>query len=94
MNEEVQSIVLAAEGLTALRRSVAGAVIAPTDAGYDQARRSFNALVDRRPAAIARCVGPRMWQWRLTSGGRMGWRSRCAEAGTTPPVFARSTAGW
>ena len=58
MNQEVQSIVAAAEGLTALRRSVAGAVIAPTDAGYDQARRSFNALVDRRPAAIVRCFGP------------------------------------
>ena len=58
MNQEVQSIVPAAEGLTALRRSVAGAVIAPTDAGYDQARRSFNALVDRRPAAIVRCFGP------------------------------------
>ena len=58
MNQEAQSIVPAAEGLTALRRSVAGAVVAPTDAGYDQARRSFNALVDRRPAAIVRCFGP------------------------------------
>jgi FAD/FMN-containing dehydrogenase len=58
VNQEVQSMAPAAEGLTALRRSVAGAVIAPTDAGYDQARRSFNALVDRRPAAIVRCFGP------------------------------------
>ena len=58
MNREVQSIVPAADGLSTLRRSVAGAVIAPADAGYDQARRSFNALVDRRPAAIVRCFGP------------------------------------
>jgi FAD/FMN-containing dehydrogenase len=32
-------------------------VLAPTDAGYDAARRCFNALVDRRPAVIARCLG-------------------------------------
>jgi FAD/FMN-containing dehydrogenase len=43
--------------LDELRRSLAGAVIVPADAEYDAARRSFNALVDRRPAVIARCVG-------------------------------------
>ena len=40
-----------------LRRSLAGDVLGPDDAGYDAARRCFNALVDRRPAAIARCLG-------------------------------------
>jgi FAD/FMN-containing dehydrogenase len=44
------------EPLEDLRRSVAGAVIAPSDSGYDLARRSFNALIDRRPAAIVRCL--------------------------------------
>ena len=43
--------------LDELRRSLAGAVISPEDAGYDAAVRCFNALVDRRPAVIARCVG-------------------------------------
>jgi FAD/FMN-containing dehydrogenase len=41
-----------------LRGSIAGEVITAADAGYDAARRCFNALVDRRPAVIARCVGP------------------------------------
>jgi len=45
------------ESLTELRRSLAGTVVAPGDADYDAARRCFNALVDRRPAVIARCVG-------------------------------------
>src|SRR5262245_34750708 len=39
-----------------LRPSLAGAVLAPGDAGYDSARRCFNDLVDRRPAVIARCL--------------------------------------
>jgi len=39
-----------------LRRSLAGSVLLPSDPDYDAARRSFNALVDRRPAVIARCL--------------------------------------
>ncbi len=46
------------EGLSELRRSMAGSVLGPTDAGYDAARICFNAMVDRRPAVIARCAGP------------------------------------
>jgi FAD/FMN-containing dehydrogenase len=44
-------------GLHELQQSLAGPVIGPADAGYDAARRCFNALVDRRPAVIARCLG-------------------------------------
>jgi FAD/FMN-containing dehydrogenase len=43
--------------LAELRRSLAGEVIGPEDAAYDAARRCYNALVDRRPAVIARCAG-------------------------------------
>ncbi len=50
--------VLARESLNELRRSLAGAVVTSPDAGYDAARVCFNALVDRRPAVIARCLGP------------------------------------
>jgi FAD/FMN-containing dehydrogenase len=57
MGAEVDSTADVKEGLTELRGSLAGAVIAPADSGYDVARRCFNALVDRRPAVIARCLG-------------------------------------
>jgi FAD/FMN-containing dehydrogenase len=59
VNEELQSTTLEPERLTELRRSVSGAVVAPGDPGYDLVRRCFNALVDRRPAAIVRCHGAR-----------------------------------
>jgi FAD/FMN-containing dehydrogenase len=44
------------EVLSELRRSLAGGVLIPGDADYDAARVCFNALVDRRPAVIARCL--------------------------------------
>jgi FAD/FMN-containing dehydrogenase len=49
--------VLSDKSLDELRRSLAGTVVGPADAEYDTLRRCFNALVDRRPAVIARCVG-------------------------------------
>jgi FAD/FMN-containing dehydrogenase len=52
----VDAVASADETLTGLRRSLAGAVIAPWDPGYESARRCFNALVDRRPAVIVRCL--------------------------------------
>ena len=48
---------LSDKNIDELRRSLAGAVIVRADAEYDAARHGFNALIDRRPAVIARCVG-------------------------------------
>jgi hypothetical protein len=35
-----------------------GTLIGPEDAGYEEARKLFNAMIDKRPALIARCAGP------------------------------------
>ena len=43
--------------VVSLRRGFAGQVLLPHEDGYDQARRVWNAMVDRRPAVIARCAG-------------------------------------
>jgi FAD/FMN-containing dehydrogenase len=56
VSEGVDATASVHENLTELRRSLAGAVLAAGDPGYESARRCFNALVDRRPAVIARCL--------------------------------------
>jgi FAD/FMN-containing dehydrogenase len=38
-----------------LARQISGSVLRPADSGYDAARAVHNGLIDRRPAAIARC---------------------------------------
>ena len=45
-----------AESLTEIRDSFTGDVLGPSDLEYERARLCFNLLIDRRPAAIARCA--------------------------------------
>jgi hypothetical protein len=43
--------------IASLRGGFEGQVLLPEEDGYDQARRVWNAMVNRRPAVIARCAG-------------------------------------
>lgn len=45
------------DAVETLRGSLDGSSVAPGEAGYDQARQIWNAMIDRRPALIAKCLG-------------------------------------
>ena len=45
-----------AQAIQTFRAGLRGQLIQPGDADYDAARKVYNAMIDRRPALIARCV--------------------------------------
>jgi hypothetical protein len=51
------SMVLDEATVQSFKTSLRGPLLRPGDAGYDEARTIWNAMIDRRPALIARCAG-------------------------------------
>ncbi|UQA62550.1 FAD-binding oxidoreductase [Polyangium aurulentum] len=49
---------LAEAAIAPFAASLRGALLRPGEPGYDDARHLYNAMIDRRPALIARCAGP------------------------------------
>ena len=44
------------QAIAEFRGQIRGTVCVPGDAGYDEARKVYNAMIDRKPALIARCT--------------------------------------
>ena len=44
------------QAITEFRSQFRGAVIEPGDAGYDESRKVYNAMIDRKPRLIAKCT--------------------------------------
>ena len=51
------SVSCIADAIVDLATTFSGELLTPRDAGYDEARRVHNGLVNKRPALIARCRG-------------------------------------
>ncbi|HEX9899958.1 MAG TPA: hypothetical protein VGC81_12085 [Candidatus Methylomirabilis sp.] len=48
---------LEAAAVADLKTRLKGPVLTPEDAGYGESRTVWNAMIDRRPALVARCLG-------------------------------------
>ena len=49
--------ILEEAAVQAFAENLRGPLLRPGDEGYDQARKVWNGMIDRRPALIARCAG-------------------------------------
>ena len=65
----------------------AGGVVTPGDPGYDDARAVYNAMIDRRPAAIARCGTTTDVQNVLAAARRTGLPVAVRGGGHSGPGF-------
>lgn len=52
-----ETVDLAPEALQSFKTAFKGRVLTPEDADYEETRRVWNAMIDRRPGLIARCTG-------------------------------------
>lgn len=80
--------------LDALPGRFTGELIRPGDDDYDAARRVWNAMVDHRPALIARCTTSRDVAAAIEYGRAADSRSAFAVAATASWALRCRTADW
>ena len=76
-----------------LRERISGDVVAPGDPDYDQARAVYNAMIDRRPALIARCRSVADVQAALAATRRAGVPAAVRGGGHNGPGFGTVDGG-
>ena len=54
---EGAEIDLTPDMLTGLKMQLQGPLLTPDDADYEASRSLWNAMIDRRPAVVVRCLG-------------------------------------
>jgi hypothetical protein len=74
--------------LMAYRACLRGSIIQPADAGYDDARKVFNAMISKRPRLIARCADVAD----VIASVNYCWP--CEAADTTAAASASATMAW
>ena len=76
------------QAITEFRGQFRGAVIEPEDAAYEEARKVYNGMIDRRPRLIAKCTdvadvmaAVRMAKSQWFAGFDPRWRAQCGRSG-------------
>jgi hypothetical protein len=88
----MSSVSSVAQATAELASTFSGQLLKPADAGYEEARRVHNGLIDKRPALIARCRGLADVVDTINLSRKLGLRWPFAGAATTWPVAPQSTA--
>ncbi len=80
------------EAIDELAEELSRPPILPDSADYEEARRVFNKMIDKRPALIVRCGGVAdvLRAVRFARDHDLSWR--CAAGRTTPPASRPATA--
>ena len=76
-----------------LKGALRGELIQPGDANYDDARKLYNAMIDKKPRLIAKCVDAAdvMACVNYARTNKLSWRSEAVV--TTGPVSAGAMTG-
>ena len=82
------------DNLNELKSSLRGDLVQPQDADYDDARKVYNGMIDKRPALIARCADVADVIAAVNFAREQACCSRSAAAATTAPASAPATTAW
>ena len=81
-------------GIADLKTRMRGSVLEAADAGYDDARKLWNGMIDKRPAIIARCAVSATWWSRSTTRARIDYSSPSVAAATARQASPRAMTVW
>jgi len=87
------NVVLNAEAIKQFHKGLRGGHLLRGDDGYDAARKIYNAMIQHRPAIIARCAGVSDVINGSISPEAMACWSRCAAAATMCRATRSATVG-
>ncbi|HEX6234489.1 MAG TPA: hypothetical protein VFZ63_15285 [Jiangellaceae bacterium] len=79
--DETRTTDVATGSFRELRDALAGDDLAPVDQGYDDARRVWNGVIDRYPAAIARCASGARTPTAVSTSTSPAWTTKPTSTG-------------
>ena len=85
---------LSSTTIDTFKASLRGELIQPDDKGYDEARKLYNGMIDKRPGLIARCADVADVVTAVDFGRENNLLVAIRGAVTTDPDWAVATMAW